>query len=394
MRIREERVVNMHLLHSNILPLRVKDKDKEFFEYFRNALSESDSLEIAVGYASKGALNELRELIELHHIKKVNIAIGMYYLEGMPEGMYHAALELDTFLKQKDIGEIRLTHVFKYHGKLYAFYKGEQPVAGIVGSNNLGSIKLEASNFRQYEISAVTEKREEIVEISDFIHQILEPKCSINIQDAKDISLIREINRALVGQEYVDKITQDEVEAYREKLTGTSFEIPLKVPFDESDPKMRGSNINVCYAKGRKRVWWEIEMVVSKKIKELPGYPEWKKPFMAVTDDGWKFKAWTCGGSDGRPDKNKNLYSKDDLKIMGRWIKGRLVAAGLVEPVNNVEKDNKGRGIITKKILQKYGRDTISLTKTSLTTIDEDGTVLEVWMLSFLPESRKMEEFI
>lgn len=381
----------MHLLYSNILPLRVKSKEKEFVEYFRYAVSKSDSLEIAVGYASKGALNELRHLIELYHIQRVIIVLGMYYLEGMPEGMYHAALELDTYLKENNIGEVRLTHVFKYHGKLYTFYKKGKAVAGIVGSNNLGSVKLEASNFRQYEISTVTENPVEIDEISGFIQQLSEPKCSINIQEAEDISFIREINRALVDQEYVDKITQDEVEAYKNRLTDVSFEIPLKVPLDESDPKMRGSNINVCYAKGRKRVWWEIEMVVSKEIKELPGYPEWKKPFMAITDDGWKFKAWTCGGSDGKPDKNKNLYSKDDLKIMGRWVKGRLVAAGLVEPVNNVERDVEGRGIITKKILERYGRDTISLTKTSLTTIDEDGTALDVWMLSFLPESRKKE---
>ena len=87
---------------------------------------------------------------------------------------------------------------------------------------------------------------------------------------------------------------------------------------------MRGSNINVCYASGRKRVWWEIEMVVGKSIRELPGYPLHQKPFMAITDDGWKFQTWTCGQN------NKNLYSKDDLKIMGRWIKGRLVAAGLI----------------------------------------------------------------
>ena len=128
-----------------------------------------------------------------------------------------------------------------------------------------------------------------------------------------------------------------------------------------------------CYAKGRKRVWWEIEIIVGKEIRDLPGYPEWQKPFMAVTDDGWKFQVWTCGGSEGKPDKNKNLYSKDDLKIMGRWIKGRLVAAGLVDPINTVEKDTEGKGVITEEMLRKYGRTTITLTKTELKTITENG---------------------
>ena len=77
---------------------------------------------------------------------------------------------------------------------------------------------------------------------------------------------------------------------------------------------------------------------------------------------------------------------------MGRWIKGRLVAAGLVEPVNRVEGDQDGKGVITHKMLNKYGRDTISLTKTDIVTKTEDGMELEVWMLSFLPESRHQQE--
>lgn len=382
----------MRLLYSNILPLKPQTNQKLFIDFFRESLAQSDCVEIAVGYASKSSLLELHKFINEYQLKKVSIVIGMYFLEGMPEGMYHVAVELDRVLKQKGIGEVRLTHVFKYHGKLYTFYKNGIAVAGIVGSNNLGAIKPEASNLRQYEVAMATENEEEIGEICQLVHQLSEPKCSVNIQEAVDIPMIREINRALVGQEFVDKITQDEVAAYQNKLTDISFEIPLKVPYDEHDPKMRGSNINVCYAKGRKRVWWEIEIVVGKDLKELEGYPEWKKPFMAVTDDGWKFKTWTCGGSDGKPDKNKNLYSKDDLKVMGRWIKGRLVAAGLVEPVNNVENDNEGKGIITRKMLDKYGRDTITLTKTFLKAVDEEGNEMEVWMLSFLPESKKTED--
>ena len=81
-------------------------------------------------------------------------------------------------------------------------------------------------------------------------------------------------------------------------------------------------------------------------------------------------------------------FKKDDLKIMGRWIKGRLVASGLVDPVNNIESDSDENGIITKEMLIKYGRDTISLTKTDLKTTIK-GKELDIWMLSFLPESKK-----
>ncbi|MBE7681483.1 NgoFVII family restriction endonuclease [Paenibacillus sp. P13VS] len=370
----------MRLLYSNILPLRLEEGQQSFIEYFNEAAASCDCLDIAVGYVSKASLVELQKIVEDCGISHVCLNIGMYYLEGMPEGTYHAAVLLNESWKRAGVGEVRIVKAFKYHGKLYTFYKNGCPVAGIVGSNNLGAIKLEATNLRQYEISTVTEIPEEIEEISKIISKLKEPTCSTNIQEIK-VPLVREINSALVDQEFVTKITSDEVAAYRRNVTDLSFEIPLKVPVNHEDPMMRGSNINVCYASGRKRVWWEIEMVVSKEIRDLPGYPEHQVPFMAVTDDGWKFKAWTCGQN------NKNLYSKDDLKIMGRWVKGRLVASGLVDPVNQVEADSAFKGLITEEILEKYGRKSITLTKTEMKTVDEDGTEMEVWMLSFLPNT-------
>lgn len=379
----------MKLLYSNILPLRPSAGQELFIDRFSDALSRSDEVHIAVGYISKAALLELDSLVATYGNKKVVLTIGMYYIEGMPEGSYHVALDLHKKWQDTGIGEIRFVRPFKYHGKAYVFYKDCQPIEAIVGSNNLGAIKLEASNLRQYELAAYTTEPDEIAEVYAHICKLEARICSLPITDIRDMKLIRDTNTALVGQEFVSKVTQEEVRAYQDKMTDVSFEIPLKVPRDRNDPGMRGSNINVCYAKGRKRVWWEIEIIVGKEIRDLPGYPEWQKPFMAVTDDGWKFQVWTCGGSDGKPDKNKNLYSKDDLKIMGRWIKGRLVAAGLVDPINTVEKDTEGKGVITEEMLRKYGRTTITLTKTELTTITEDGEELDVWILSFLPESVK-----
>lgn len=376
----------MRLLYSNMLPLKLGDRQTAFIDYFIDALHEADEIEIAVGYVSKAALKELQGLVDEAGIKRVCLTIGMYYHEGMPEGTYNAAAALNEDWAGREIGEVRLVRAFKYHGKVYVFYKNGKPFSAVVGSHNLGAIKLEASNLRQYELSAVTEEPEELQEISAHVREIMLPKCSANIADLRDVPLIREVNRALVDQEFVSKVTPEEVDAYKKRMTDVSFELPLKVPKDENDQSMRGSNINVCYAGGRKRVWWEIEMVVSKSIRDLPGYPMHQQPFMAVTDDGWKFQAWTCGQN------NKNLYSKDDLKIMGRWIKGRLATAGLVEPVNRVESDHEGKGVITHKMLNKYGRDTITLTKTDIVTKTEDGTELEVWMLSFLPESRHQQE--
>ena len=71
---------------------------------------------------------------------------------------------------------------------------------------NLSAIKTEASNLRQYEISALTEDKSEINELAEFFDALASPRCSLPISLIKDIEIIRELNRALVDQEFVEKI--------------------------------------------------------------------------------------------------------------------------------------------------------------------------------------------
>ena len=105
---------------------------------------------------------------------------------------------------------------------------------------------------------------------------------------------------------------------------------------------------------------------------------------MVVTDDGYSFKAHTT--SDG----NKQFSAVGDELILGRWIKGRLVAAGLVTPVNDTSADRDRKGMITKEMLAAYGCDTLVLTKTTQKAEDESGNILDVWILSF--EAGKAED--
>ena len=141
------------------------------------------------------------------------------------------------------------------------------------------------------------------------------------------------------------------------------------------------SNLNVSYAAPRSarkaRDWFETQFTVSKSITRLEGYPEKGKPFYVVTDDGYTFKVHTT--SDG----NKQFSAVGDELILGRWVKGRLAAAGLVTPVNNTLADTQRLGMITKEMLSAYGCDTLVLTKTTQRKEDEDGNILDVWVLSF-----------
>ena len=48
--------------------------------------------------------------------------------------------------------------------------------------------------------------------------------------------------------------------------------------------------------------------------------------------------------------------------------------------------------MITKEMLQEYGCENLYLKKTGQTALDEDGTPLDVWMLSFKPDETEGDE--
>lgn len=376
----------MKLLYSNILPLATLEGQDTIISCFNEQISKSDRVEIAVGYISRAALEELDHLVEEHNISSICLTIGMYFIEGMPEGSFNKALQLNKKWREAGIGEIKIVKAFKYHGKLYCFYKDGQPFSAIIGSANLGVIKLDANNRRQYEISSITDDAAECREIADFIEKLNMQNCSDNIASITGMPIIREVNTSLSGIDMVTQIPQTGVQLYVQHKTGVSFILPIKVPaYDErhmDDGKhFTKSNINVSYAaprsKRKSRDWYETQLTVSKEITRSEGYPEKNKTFFVVTDDGYWFKAHTT--SDG----NKQFSAVGDELILGRWIKGRLVAAGLVTPVNDTKADTDRKGMITKEMLQAYGCDSLVLSKTDQKALDEDGSELDVWVLSF-----------
>ena len=376
----------MNLLYSNILPLGIEENQKTVCDCFNSEAAASDTIEIAVGYVSKASLEELDHIVRFNNIQHIMLVIGMYYVEGMPESMYHAAIDLNQKWVNDGIGEIRMIRAFKYHGKLYAFYKNKQVKSAIIGSANLGVIKKEASNIRQYEVSAVTFDPSECGEIAALIRKLASTACSSRIDEITDMTLIREVNVSLTGVDTVDQLPQTQVELFEKHKTNISFNLPIKVPaFAErhmDDGKhYTKSNLNVSYAAPRSarksRDWYETQFTVSKKITLLQGYTEKNVPFYVITDDGYTFKAHTT--SDG----NKQFSAVGDELILGRWIKGRLAAAGLVTPVNDTQLDVDRTGMITKEMLAAYGCDTLVLTKTNQKMEDEEGNMLDVWILSF-----------
>ena len=376
----------MKLLYSDILPLSLEDKQTSVADCIREQVSKSDRVEIAVGYVSKASLEEIDVLVEKHTISQITLIIGMYYIEGMPEGIYHVAMTLNEQWRSKGIGEIRITKAFKYHGKIYGFYKNNEIISGIIGSANLGVIKLEANNRRQYEVAGITTDMSECTDVAKLFAKLKSNICSALISDITDMPVIREVNTSLTDVDTVEQIPQKEADLYARRKTSISFTLPIKVPNSSERHMDDGkhytkSNLNVSYAAPRSarksRDWYETQFTVSKQITQLEGYPEKNVDFYVVTDDGYIFKAHTT--SDG----NKQFSAVGDELILGRWIKGRLAAAGLVVPVNDTQADTDRYGMITKEMLSAYGCDTLVLTKTDQKMDDGDGNLLDVWFLSF-----------
>lgn len=380
----------MKLLYSNMLPLGIKDDQVTIDEAIKNQIEKADRIDIAVGYVSIASLEELDRLVCENNIKKIVLVIGMYYIEGMPEKTYHTALRINEKWKKLNIGEVRIVRPLKYHGKVYCFYKDNEPFSAVIGSANLGVLKLEAGNRRQYEICSLTENAEEAKEIADSIERVKAPICSVNIADVSDMPLIREHNVSLSGIDTVEELPKNDIDIYKKYKTDITFTLPLKVPafaerFMDDKKHYTQSNINVCYSldtrnpkRPKSRNWYEFQITVSKDIYSLPGYPKRNDPFFIVTDDGFMFKAHTTS------DNNKQLNAVGSEHILGYWLKGRIAASGLVSPVPDTQKDTERMGMITKEMLKAYGCDSLTFTKTNKKSIDEDGNELDVWIVEFI----------
>ena len=90
-----------------------------------------------------------------------------------------------------------------------------------------------------------------------------------------------------------------------------------------------------------------------------------KQGFEVVTDDGYTFEMRRAG------DNNKNLESVGNLRVLGRWFKGRLEDADVLKLTEK----------ITEETLALYGKRTIELTPI------QDGS--DRWYMNFAPDSEQ-----
>ncbi|MGF7075099.1 restriction endonuclease PLD domain-containing protein [Mucilaginibacter sp. 3215] len=327
----------MELLLSNYQPAVFKCNTPK--DYMEEALKICETLKIASGYISSDALIDLKRIIELNGRPRLELLIGMHYFDGFTKNQYEAARTLNAFLQINDLGFVYIANTLKFHGKMYSFTMIDATKSAVVGSSNLGSLYDKVS--RQYEADILLKGEE-----SSLIHASLEEIITKIGSPFENVPVTKfvEFNQLLENHENVSKVDKDEKAGILRNLTGVKFEIPIK-----SKPK---SNLNPYFGKGREnqrgyiapRPWYEVELIVSKGITSQPGYPS-NQTFEVFTDDNWAFKCETNG------DYSKNFRSKDDLKILGKWIKGRMEESGALKMGTPV----------TDNVIAAYGRNTIGL---------------------------------
>jgi len=353
----------MDLLTSNIPP--VKPNNKTFSDKFSDFLCESTRIDIAVGYITADSLVWFHEALKsMSNIETVNFIIGMHYWEKFTEREYKTVKEFDEFLHNENRGAIKLVKAFKYHGKLYSWSNRDGVLASVIGSDNLSSI---ITSKLIYEVSALLSEQSEAQKIKNFIDELAGSTVDIE-QYMRDERGFR-ISNLLEGYEGVSKVDHVRLSEIIASKTKIVFEIPLKGIDPNKPPSNRDgsrSNLNCFFGKGREtkngrtlpRPWYEVELIPGKAITSLPNYPY--TPFSVITDDGWTFNCEVQGGEDGL----KNFRSSRDLQILGKWIKGRMEDAGVL---------NIGKKVTTDTI-KRFGKNIIRLTKT---------TFENTWFLEF-----------
>lgn len=379
------------LLESRIKPMNETPNSEAIGSFIKEKIKSCDELLIAVGFITQKSVDEINILVHDAGISRIVLIAGMYSQDPLLSSVYRSCMRINEEWMRLGIGEIRFVKPFQYHGKIFLFKRDHVLTGGIIGSANLSVLKPDGYSLRTFETSYYLPGEAAEALLDQFNH-LSSNKCSVNLNQADFLKVANDPNTQLDGVELVEKVTPGSVDFYKNHLTNIQFILPIKVPafaqrFMDDGKHYTKSNINVAYARPRSKTknrdWFETQMTVSTQIRRKPGYPEYKKPFFVITDDGYWFKAHTT--SEG----NKQFSAVGDELIVGRWIKGRLVAAGLVDPVNDTGDDIDRKGMITKEILDQFGADSLLFQKTSIKAVDSSPSVtqdqeLDIWVISMI----------
>ena len=334
-------------------------------EYYRNLIEDSDEFNIATGFVTNDSLVSLDTLIRYRqkkkHPLKINLLIGMDYLEKFTRLQYDAVKELNAHLITDKLGKVMVSKEILYHGKMYSFIKDHICDNAFIGSSNLGSFVGTSDSLIE---SDVLLKGNDANLVNQ---QILNLYATIGT-DFCNIEEITEFKEppihVLDHVLHVKKVSAKDLSDLKAQcIPEQSFKYELKTE--------EKSNLNTWNGAGKikdkysPRSWYEVELIMSEKesfrdkMKKLHFPYREKDQITVITDDGYEFTCSLQGGN-----KGKNFRSDHDLKILGKWIKGHMESAGAL----------KLNELVTSKTLEKFG-------KSKLVFIPIRNTNYSTWLL-------------
>jgi len=333
------------LLSAN--PLVQKSIDtRSISKMYNKLVDDATNFNIATGFITNDSIAALKQIAEFREGNlNISLFIGMNHLEGFTKVQYNAVYDLNFYLSNNNIGGVYLSTQALFHGKMYSFMQGNKCLASFVGSSNLGSFVGTSQNLIETDIFF---KQEDGNNINSYITQITST-LGQKLNEIPSISKFKEVDEKLLdGYTYVNKLPQTQLQNEKNNIIENEYvDIPLKTE--------RKSNLNTFFGKGKikgkysPRGWYEVEIIIGKNTPNISIIPDKDQgPFIVITDDGYEFECSRQG------DYSKNFRSDNDLKILGRWIKGQMENNGALEIGNPV----------TSETLKKFGKKTLRLQKT------------------------------
>ncbi len=337
------------MLYTNI------DSHGGFFDdKFYQQLKESQRVRIASGYLSLDVLRRYESLLlEKAQKYQCQILLGMAFYEGISQEQLDNVSRINKkMLFMETNSGFFVAQGRKYHGKIFQ----------INGKTYLGSSNFSSSGFKGNIEATVECTTEQEIKINLFLDSLFSDEHSIKVENAR-IPIKGKIKLADEGIES----TWEQLRRYDINSIFTEIMFDSKVASYNLLEKATycKSNLNAFFGKGRidpktkiiaPRPWYEFEMIASKKIWESKDYPEGS--FIVYTDDGYIIPMLVSGTN------SKNLRTKGGLQVFGRWFKGRLEDAGVLNKFN----------LITPDTILEYGKTQLNLYK-----MKSDGSYYMVW---------------
>lgn len=326
---------------------------KSVCDYTRDYVEVATHLNIATGFVSNESIVALRRLVDYRKSQlHLSLFIGMNYMDGFTLLQYEAVKELGAYLERESIGNVYVSPLAMYHGKMYSFMQGSQCLGAFVGSSNLGSFIGTTQNYIETDLyfpdKLGCEINEKIVHLTKVLgHPVNHVKSPEKFKE--------EPLELLDCYEGVIKLSSAEKQQYLSRLSTDKVIIPLKT--------CKKSNLNAFFGAGKvrnrfsRRDYYEVELIINKTTNNLHLLPIGEK-ITIVTRDGYKFDCSRQG------DCGKNFRSIGDLRILGRWIKGHMERQGAL----------KLGELVTVDTIEKFGKKSLVL----IASVDRDFWVLDI----------------